>query len=541
MLKSELVREIQKEEYQKICKKLCYNYWQDLYQELNIIILEYDAEKILRIESKDSKYFIVGILCRMAHSVTSPFYKKIRKPLLAYKEDSVYNDNPKLDEALDEFEKVGKLHKSVTDLYYKHGSFRKVEEKEGINYQLARTIHKETIDKIKYKVMPINILLVTNGDNGLKYHRQGIPHARLQQMNESVIITELRARSEGGKFYEASIEGIKDEELSKFNIIYFLRQLSYKSGSVDRIISKCHSLGIKVILDIDDIWELPKSHPMYEKYKAHGVAEETKQAVAKVDYVVTTTPYFANIISEYNTNVSVFPNCIHPEEKQFIPRDIPNDRVRIGWIGGVYHYSDIKMIENNFCRLYKDKDIRDRFQICLGGYNYPNPEYQAIEKIMTCNYEFRYSDATYMNYLESQTPVMEHITYDKPYRRLYGRAVNTYGELYNEIDIALIPLEQNKFSACKSELKIVEAGWMSKCVVVSDVTPYAEYIEHGVNGIKISPKRNSIDWYIEIKRLIQDPKKVKEMGDNLNKTIKKHFNLDKHNERRLALYKDIIG
>ena len=135
---------------------------------------------------------------------------------------------------------------------------------------------------------------------------------------------------------------------------------------------------------------------------------------------------------------------------------------------------------------------------------------------------------------------MEHISFDKPYRRLWGRDIHTYGELYNEIDVALIPLKDNTFNKCKSELKIVEAGWMKKAVICSRLTPYQEYIKHGVNGLLVSTARNNIDWFVNIRKLTCNPNLAKDMGEALHETIKTNFDIDVHNKTRLDLYKSLI-
>ena len=237
----------------------------------------------------------------------------------------------------------------------------------------------------------------------------------------------------------------------------------------------------------------------------------------------------------------MIPNCISPDAKQFVPRVIESPRLRFGWIGGVFHKPDIDEMKQSFSLLNngKAKEFQDVFQLSVGGFSC-SYEYKEIEKTFTANYSFRNSDATYYNYLQQCTPTMEHISFDKPYRRLWGRDIHTYGELYNEIDVALVPLKYNIFNKCKSELKIVEAGWMKKAVICSRITPYQEYIKHGVNGLLVNLARNNIDWFIFIKRLAQNPNQVKDMGEALHETIKTHFDLDKHNLTRAELYKSLI-
>lgn len=52
----------------------------DLIQEVYVILLEYNRDKIIELyKKKQLKFFIIGILQRQYHSNTSPFYKKYKK------------------------------------------------------------------------------------------------------------------------------------------------------------------------------------------------------------------------------------------------------------------------------------------------------------------------------------------------------------------------------------------------------------------------------------------------------------------------------
>lgn len=52
----------------------------DLEQEIFMILLEYDKDRIIEMyEKKQLKYFIVGVIQRQYNSKTSPFYKKYKR------------------------------------------------------------------------------------------------------------------------------------------------------------------------------------------------------------------------------------------------------------------------------------------------------------------------------------------------------------------------------------------------------------------------------------------------------------------------------
>lgn len=52
----------------------------DFVQEIYMILLEYNKDKIIELYNKKQlRYFIVGIVSRQYNSCTSPFYKKYKK------------------------------------------------------------------------------------------------------------------------------------------------------------------------------------------------------------------------------------------------------------------------------------------------------------------------------------------------------------------------------------------------------------------------------------------------------------------------------
>lgn len=592
MIKHDVLKELsENKEYVNICKKILNgnSLYKDLYQDVMVIFIEYDDVKLNQLNNTNElRYLYVRILCNHVHSNSSPFHKKYRshideKEYKAFLQTEANSESERYkvaDIAKNIVDKQYWFNKELFNLYIEKGSIREIEKETGIPRSTLHRILDETKQKIKTQMNPISILLILQADiTALQYHRQIIPHQRLLKTHpDEVKITEIRGKKlEDGNTSEGTIDFISDDTLQSFDIVVYLRQISFSDGNVDRTIERLHRLGCKVILDIDDYWHLPKGHPLYPKYQNLNVAKETIASLQAVDAVTTTTRHFKTILDEFNRSVTVLPNCISPDDGQFTPREITNQRTRIGWIGGVHHKEDLEMIRHLFSsRLLKDIDVKDKYQFCLGGFNYQRmPEqviqdlvnkgcnlhtlrngrydeiaielqknklnlidqpYIEIERIMTN--EYRSVDINYFMYLMHMTPVGEHISHDKPYRRLHAKGVQAYGELYNEVDVCLAPLVANKFNHCKSELKIVEAGWMSKPVIVSDAPQYVDYIQDGVNGF-IVKETNNMKWFTSVRKLILDRSLREKMGAALNETIKKHFDIDKHNLTRLQLYKSL--
>lgn len=69
----------------------------DLAQEIFLILLEYNRDKIIDMYNKGQlKFFIVGVVQRQYHSKTSPYYKKYKKYYTIVdnnREDNEINDD----------------------------------------------------------------------------------------------------------------------------------------------------------------------------------------------------------------------------------------------------------------------------------------------------------------------------------------------------------------------------------------------------------------------------------------------------------------
>lgn len=92
-------------ERENIIRDMCINMrispndMEDLIQEVYVILLEYNPEKIIELyQKKQLKFFIVGILKRQYHSKTSPFYKKYKKYYTLVDGNYINNENNDMDD-----------------------------------------------------------------------------------------------------------------------------------------------------------------------------------------------------------------------------------------------------------------------------------------------------------------------------------------------------------------------------------------------------------------------------------------------------------
>ena len=360
-----------------------------------------------------------------------------------------------------------------------------------------------------------------------------------------------------------------DEFFLNYDIVVF-HTFIHQTNHEDNInrINWLKSKGIKVIMDIDDLWFVDQRHPMYHHVKASKIGEMKIEMLKLADYVTTTTPIFANTIKDRLKvkNVEIFPNAVNEEEPQYKINKTESDKIRFGWLGGSSHLFDIELMSNGISTTYNS--YKDKVQFVLCGFDLrgtvteidentkqqrnrpikPNETvWYKYEKIFTDNYSVINDE--YKTYLNSFTDT----PYDdanEPYRRRWTKEINSYATNYNTFDVSLAPLVESLFNGNKSQLKVIEAGFHKKAIIASEADPYTidliSAVDNGVfnkngNSLLVNPKRNHKDWAKNMKRLIENPNMIEDLGERLYETVKDKYSLKKVCQDRVEFFKSIIN
>ena len=358
-----------------------------------------------------------------------------------------------------------------------------------------------------------------------------------------------------------------DEFFLNYNIVVF-HTFIHQTNHDDNInrIKWLKSKGIKVIMDIDDLWFVDQRHPMYHHVKTSKIGEMKIEMLKLVDYISTTTPIFAKTIKDRLNvnNVVIFPNAVNEDESQF-KRDTPkSDKVRFGWLGGSSHLHDIELMANGISSTHNT--FKDKVQFVLCGFDLrgtvteinekgeqrqrPIQPFETVwyryEKIFTDDYKVLSPE--YKNYLHTFLEV-PYDDINQPYRRRWTKDINTYASNYNTFDVSLAPLVESQFNANKSQLKIIEAGFHKKPIIASETDPYTldliSAVDEGKfnnkgNSLLVNPKKNHKDWAKHMKRLVESPNMIEDLGNRLYETVKDTYSLKKVCKDRVEFFKSII-
>ena len=90
------------------------------------------------------------------------------------------------------------------------------------------------------------------------------------------------------------------------------------------------------------------------------------------------------------------------------------------------------------------------------------------------------------------------------------------------------PLADSKFNRCKSDLKVVEAGFTKTAIIASNVRPYKQSIIHGKTGLLCN---SPAEWKEAVSKMTLE--QAEDLGNNLYEYCKKEYDLHGINETRL--------
>lgn len=251
-------------------------------------------------------------------------------------------------------------------------------------------------------------------------------------------------------------------------------------------------LGYKVVCDIDDYWVLPKTHYLYDAWRANGFDWRIPKAIQLADVVTTTTAHLAGKITPLNKNVVVVPNALPFDKGQFQPRYDKDCTTPFVYVAGESHRRD----------LWSTGNALNREDVTLAGYCPGSAEWALMAA--------SHPKANFVR----------------------GAALRSYMRLYDGHRVALAPLISNTFNRCKSNLKVLEAGAMRMPIICAKTLPYLNDLDR-----KFVTYANSPDEWLRAMNLYRKlPSLARDDGARLAEHVRQHYHLDRVNELRRQVY-----
>jgi glycosyltransferase involved in cell wall biosynthesis len=400
----------------------------------------------------------------------------------------------------------------------------------------------------------INVLVLPSDQSGVGKFRSVDPHVKLQNMYPDEFHVDID--------YQPNINDVN--YWKKYQIVHFHRTIGTDYDYSVKVIENLKSMGIVVIGDIDDYWLPTKEHPIHQLIVQNKLHEKIIANLKVSDYVITTTELFANEIRKFNKNVIVLPNAVDPSDPQFNEPTVKSEKIRVGWLGGSSHLHDLKLLDGMVQKL---SSVQDKLQYYLCGFDIRGtiteinkntgektqrpikPEetvWVKYEQIFTDNYKI--ITPKYKDYLETFTENDYPGVLDENYVRVWTRPVTTYAKNYSKFDISLAPIKNHIFNRMKSQLKVIEAGFYKKALIASNVGPYTIDLKHALkngqftdgNALLVNESNNHSDWSKNIKKLVENPNLITDLGERLYETVKNTYDLNVVTKNRAEFYKSLI-
>lgn len=306
------------------------------------------------------------------------------------------------------------------------------------------------------------------------YYRQFIPAHGLLRYHDDVTVT----FSDGSK-------NLTDEQLESFDIV--LLHSAYFNGG---FLKRCQDKAVKVVLDVDDDWYLERFHPRYDEWNKLGKPKMMEESFRLADCITTTTKLLKDKLLPFNDNVHILRNCINYEDRQYAIDYELHKPLRFGYTGAAGHEKDVELLLGAGTRF----DIWMHYY--YGGY--------------------------YGNRFKYFPPV----------------PISNFGQEYNKYDVILVPLQDVRFNKYKSELKLIECGFMRKAIIISDVMPYSPYLKHKENCLTARKPKDFIKW---MQFLTDHPDWIERLGEGLYETVKDKFDYKTISNKRYQIFKELCG
>lgn len=234
------------------------------------------------------------------------------------------------------------------------------------------------------------------------------------------------------------------------------------------------------VMELDDY--LPNL-PLKNAHRQHmpkDIMKAIRKSLSMVDRFVVSTERLAEAFKGLHGDIQVVENRLPPLQwSNLSSRRNTSAKPRVGWAGGGSHTGDLEMIAD-VVKAYADRVDWVFFGMCP-------PKLRPYVK------EF-HAGVTIDNYPQKLA------------------ALN--------LDLALAPVEDNTFSQCKSNLRLLEYGACSYPVICSDVACYQ-------TDLPVTRVKNRFkDWCDAIEMHLADPQASALMGKALNQAVKDSWMLE---------------
>lgn len=301
------------------------------------------------------------------------------------------------------------------------------------------------------------------------------------------------------------------KDLLGFNLLYIHR--SDPSIKVVELIQNYHSLGKKVIYDIDDLIfdsdqiekiNFLKNADLNFRKSFTKKTNDYLRIIKMSDLIITPTDFLSDYIkNKYHICTRVLRNHldqINLDQGEMIHKEKEKNQnqITIGYFPGTKtHQIDFETIKAPLLKLLE---------------KHPYVKLKIVGELLA---------------EDIPENIKHQIFFQKrvPYKKLMS--------LYSDIDINLAPLEMNNdFCEAKSELKYFFAGACGIPTIATDTRAFRHSIINDKNGFLCKNKK---DWEKYLNYLIKNKKQIKKTGDQAFKQVNQEYTPQSQSKKLITI------
>ena len=231
---------------------------------------------------------------------------------------------------------------------------------------------------------------------------------------------------------------------------------------VVQLIDVMQKSGKRVIVDMDDLLtEVPPFLTCYDH--CQRTRPYLLETLRMADAITVTTQRLKDEMMPYNKGVFVVPNCVSTMHE--VTKHYDNETQQVNLLVASTDTVRVDFIASALKRLADDSDTNIEI-ICIG----PPGEFLRRTGLAIQSHE----NMSYSHF-----------------KAFLATLDNTIG---------IIPLDDSRFSRCKSPVKFLDFSLAGIPTVCSDVPPYNDSVTHGKNGVLCANIEE--DWYQSIRKLV---------------------------------------
>ena len=304
-------------------------------------------------------------------------------------------------------------------------------------------------------------------------------------------------------FFHKEIEIVK-QFFSKIDIISIVRMKW--TIDLEQFICSAQHNNIPVLFDIDDMVFDTRYLPLVTNTLNVQLKEEFEYdfwfayisrlelTASKVNAFITTNQYLAEKLeNKFNKNSYIIPNFFNMEQLDFSKKCCLQKRTSvspfiIGYFSGTpSHINDFGVVALELAQLLDE---------------FPNIKLRIVG--------FMDFPAYYQKYITRKQveiiPLVDFLTLQR---------------LIAEVDVNIVPLVENSFTNCKSELKFFEASIVKTITCATPTYVFKNCIQHGENGFLCRPG----EWYHTLKNIYQNYNSMENIVNNCYEYSLEHYSL----------------